>query len=381
MSDEGTPQTNPLKFALVAGLAIYCVNYAATPDQNHFLDGLDLLLHEAGHEIFRPLGEVIYFLGGSMMQCLMPFAFLVQFCRQRDFYAAAVMGFWVSINIFSVSVYAGDAIQMKLPLLGGDSVTHDWNWIMIHFNALQYTDQVAAVIRWSGYAMLTASAVTGIMFSRDWISAPAAPQPATAAAGTDPLLVNPYEPNVAALAAMTAHQDKFSPQVFASKKPLYIALAGCVGLALLYNHGFSGLWQSLTGGGSKTPWPSDYAAAVAQAQTEHKPIVLHFTGSDWCPACQELDENILDTSAFKDYAKKNLVFIDLDYPQHTAQPAELRKQNLELQQRFDVHAFPTIYILSSHGTVINKMEGCPEGIGPQTYIQMIDPYIKQGGVS
>jgi hypothetical protein len=38
-----------------------------------------------------------------------------------------------------------------------------------------------------------------------------------------------------------------------------------------------------------------------------------------------------------------------------------------------------VYILSSHGTVINKMEGCPEGIGPQTYIQYIEPFVKQGG--
>ena len=51
---------------------------------DYFLHNVNLVFHEAGHWIFRPLGDTMTVFGGSLMQCLMPLAVMIQFLRQKD---------------------------------------------------------------------------------------------------------------------------------------------------------------------------------------------------------------------------------------------------------------------------------------------------------
>ncbi len=55
-------------------------------------------------------------------------------------------------------------------------------------------------------------------------------------------------------------------------------------------------------------------------------VLLDFTGSDWCPWCIRLDKEIFSTSEFKDYAKENLVLVELDFPQGKTLPRAVQKQ-------------------------------------------------------
>lgn len=50
------------------------------------------------------------------------------------------------MNFINVSTYAGDAIVMQLTLLGGDSVIHDWNYILTSLNILSWTPQIAFLL-------------------------------------------------------------------------------------------------------------------------------------------------------------------------------------------------------------------------------------------
>lgn len=124
-------------------------------------------------------------------------------------------------------------------------------------------------------------------------------------------------------------------------------------------------------------WPNNYAEGLAQAKAEHKPILLRFTGSDWCGYCQEMDKYVLNTPTFRDYAAKNLVFVEVDMPQHKSQPQELKDQNMRLVTKYDVHGFPTIIVLSSDEKTLGKMEGYSDS-GPKSYIAEIDSFIKSG---
>lgn len=74
--------------ALTAGLAVYGAWCALKPDQFHFLDALDLPIHETGHLVFAWGGEVITALGGTLFQLIVPLAFVVYFWRRGDRHAA-----------------------------------------------------------------------------------------------------------------------------------------------------------------------------------------------------------------------------------------------------------------------------------------------------
>src|SRR5229473_4083436 len=103
-------------------------------------------------------------------------------------------------------------------------------------------------------------------------------------------------------------------------------------------------WATFQIKAAEDQWMTDLPKAQARAKTEKKLVLMDFTGSDWCPPCKALKKNVLSSREFLDYAKKNLVLVDVDFPRHTAQPAELKKANEALSQKFGIEAFPTVIV-------------------------------------
>ena len=83
-------------------------------------------------------------------------------------------------------------------------------------------------------------------------------------------------------------------------------------------------------------WTEDYAKALEQAKTEHKKVLLDFTGSDWCGWCKKIDAEVFETQKFKDYAAKHLVLVKLDFPHSTPQSDEIKAQNKKLRAEHKV---------------------------------------------
>jgi hypothetical protein len=151
---------------IVAGIAsLYFLWCAYDPYQWHLIDGVNLLIHEAGHLIFRLLGEFMMIAGGSLFQVIMPALFVGYFCYQRKFYSASLVLFWVGESILNVSVYAGDAATLQLPLLGGEGTLHDWNYLLTNLNLLSATAQVAGVIRLLGTIVIALAAAGAFWFA------------------------------------------------------------------------------------------------------------------------------------------------------------------------------------------------------------------------
>jgi protein disulfide-isomerase len=92
-------------------------------------------------------------------------------------------------------------------------------------------------------------------------------------------------------------------------------------------------------------WTESYDKAVARAKAEGKLVLADFTGSDWCGWCVRLTEEVFETAEFKEWAKKNVVLLELDYPRKKAQSPELKAQNQTLLRRHEVSGFPTILFL------------------------------------
>ena len=71
-------------------------------------------------------------------------------------------------------------------------------------------------------------------------------------------------------------------------------------------------------------WLTDVTKAEAQAKTDNKLVLLDFTGSDWCGWCMKLDKETFSKTEFTDYASKNLVLVQLDYPNKKPQSDDLK---------------------------------------------------------
>src|SRR6185295_18831030 len=156
---------DPIKL-VVAGLAsLYFFWCAYDPYQWHLIDGVNLLIHEAGHLIFRVLGEFMMIAGGSLFQVIMPALFVGYFCYQRNLYSASLVLFWVGESILNVSVYAADAATLQLPLLGGEGTLHDWNYLLTNLNLLSATTQVAGLIRLLATLVIALAATGAFWFA------------------------------------------------------------------------------------------------------------------------------------------------------------------------------------------------------------------------
>ena len=124
---------------------------------------------------------------------------------------------------------------------------------------------------------------------------------------------------------------------------------------------------------AKAVWLTDLEAGKKQAATENKTLFVNFSGSDWCIYCQLLDKEVLTKPAFLDYANKNLVLVNLDFPHQKEQPPAERKRNKELAEAYQIEGFPTVLLLNPQGKEIART-GYLEG-GAAKYVKSLEKLV------
>lgn len=147
---------------------------AANAAGKSFLHMINLPFHEFGHVLFRPFSHLIFSLGGSLGQLLMPaICFFVLLLKTRDAFGAAVCLWWLGENFLDIAPYINDARSMTMPLLGGnfgDTAPygfHDWNYILSETGLLAYDHHFAAVAEGIGIlVMLGALAWAALLLFR-----------------------------------------------------------------------------------------------------------------------------------------------------------------------------------------------------------------------
>ena len=120
---------------------------------------------------------------------------------------------------------------------------------------------------------------------------------------------------------------------------------------------------------------TDLPKAEALAKSQNKIVLMDFTGSDWCPWCIKFDKEVLNTPEFQDYAAKNVVLVELDYPNKTVQSDDLKKANAALRDQYKIEGFPTLVALDKDGKEIGRQVGYAEG-GPKAFIAKLESYKK-----
>ena len=130
-------------------------------------------IHEFGHLLFRPFGEFLMLLGGSLFQAGLPFALGVIFLvRKQDPYAAAVMLWWCAIAVMDTAPYIYDAQEPQHVLLTGrtgETGAHDFIDVLGDLGLLKKAQAVGYAVHRVGAAMLlTSLAWAGVIVWRQF---------------------------------------------------------------------------------------------------------------------------------------------------------------------------------------------------------------------
>ena len=115
-------------------------------------------------------------------------------------------------------------------------------------------------------------------------------------------------------------------------------------------------------------WLTDLEAAKAQGVKENKPVLIDFTGSDWCPPCIQLHKVVFESAEFAAVASK-YVLVELDSPRKTPQAPELKAKNAELSKKFGISGFPTVLLIDAKS---GEVFGKTVGFGGQTAKEYLD---------
>ena len=105
-------------------------------------------------------------------------------------------------------------------------------------------------------------------------------------------------------------------------------------------------------------WLTNLEKAEKISKEQDKPILMYFTGSDWCAPCKMLKQDFFESAEFKQKSK-DLVLVMIDYP---------RRVDLLSQEQLDYNktviakynkkqTFPKIVMLNHRGKELGRISG------------------------
>lgn len=144
-------------------------------------------------------------------------------------------------------------------------------------------------------------------------------------------------------------------------------LKALLGLLLLATQLHAAVLQD---GATVGEWTMDYDAALKLAKKENLPVMLNFTGSDWCHWCIQIEHKVFSQPKWQKFASTNIVLVTLDFPRRSKTvPEKWVARNDQLAAKFGVKGYPTIMLLDSDGrTLLGKM-GASRDMSPDTFIK------------
>ena len=146
-------------------------------------------------------------------------------------------------------------------------------------------------------------------------------------------------------------------------------------IAILLLFTLSSLVFAESGEKLKPVWLTKYTDALKYAKKYDRPILINFTGSDWCGWCVKLKKEVFDKKEFKEFAATDVILFEADFPSRKKQTAAIKGQNQKLKEKFGITGYPSIILLNSKGEKITKT-GYKEG-GPVKYVEMLRKMLEE----
>jgi len=134
---------------------------------------------------------------------------------------------------------------------------------------------------------------------------------------------------------------------------------------------------SLSEGAKLGQWTQDYEAALKLAQEKNLPILVMYTGSDWCGWCKLMDKQVFSKSEFYQFAEKNIILVSLDYPRDKSLvPEKYHDRNQRLLRERSIMGFPTYVVLKADGKTELGRLGAGREKTAESFIQEIQDLIQ-----
>ena len=111
--------------------------------------------------------------------------------------------------------------------------------------------------------------------------------------------------------------------------------------------------------GPTEAWFVNWNKAVAEAKKSGKPLFVLKTGSDWCPWCVKLHDNVLKKPEFAEFAAKNLVLVYLDNPSKRNPLCEEQQQhNQRVSKELNLGGgVPNVTVFAADGKKLGVIGG------------------------
>ena len=123
----------------------------------------------------------------------------------------------------------------------------------------------------------------------------------------------------------------------------------------------------------KAIWVSDYDEALALSKKENKPLLIYFTGSDWCIYCKRLKKDFLNSEEFKNRVDDDIILYEANFPRNKSLVnANQKADNYYLKRKFKVNVYPTLVVINSKQQEINRQTGYNLKQNTQIHYKFID---------
>lgn len=108
----------------------------------------------------------------------------------------------------------------------------------------------------------------------------------------------------------------------------------------------------------KLDWQNTFKGALKRSKREKKPVLIYFTGSDWCGPCKILDKKLFHSEKFKEIADKDLILYEANNPQNKdLVEANKLQENFRLINKYNVKSYPTLVFVDHKGKIIGYKKG------------------------
>ncbi len=133
---------------------------------------------------------------------------------------------------------------------------------------------------------------------------------------------------------------------------------------LMLLSGASGLLAAEVDIDGATPgkWTMDLDAAAKLARAKKMPILLNFSGSDWCGWCNLMETNVFSKTEWNEYAKDNVLMVMIDSPKDEALvPAKYVSRNKVIIEKYGIEGYPTFVVIDDDGkTELGRLSAGPD---------------------
>ena len=126
---------------------------------------------------------------------------------------------------------------------------------------------------------------------------------------------------------------------------------------------------------NNTAWGKNYETVIADAKKNNRPILIFFSGSDWCKSCIKLKTNVLYTDVFTNKASEKFNLYKADLPYRTKLDKQVKKTNEALAEKYNKKGdFPHIAIINIEGKILAECNY--KDCTPEEYFNLLLSLIK-----